>query len=327
MNNHADIHLLHAQLRAEFVRNVPFKALADQFDRQLQRRRAVQTLELVEEARGIAVIGAPGSGKSKLVKRVLTQHPDLVQPKAGDETIEFISILVPSPATVKDLGSILLEKLGYLSERKGASAGDIWRQVRTLLQNRKTLFVHLDEAQHLIASQNKNVREGVVDVLKTLMNSDTWPVGLILSGTPKMVEMLNADVQLGRRVDMVKLPPISWASQAKEVRAILLAYVQKANLVLCDDLDLDDLLPRLVHAGANEFGLTIQMLLFALEDALLGGADKLALSHFAEAFRRKSGCVPALNIFLCSGYLSIDARQALWSQSSKFGGVEAHYGN
>jgi type II secretory pathway predicted ATPase ExeA len=255
MIDHVEIHRRHAQLRAEFVRNEPFQALADQFDRQLQRRRAVQSLELVEEARGIAVIGAPGSGKSMLVKRVLTQHPELVQPTAGNETIEFVSILVPSPATVKDLGLILLEKLGYPSERKGASAGDIWRQVRTLLQNRKTLFLHLDEAHHLIASQNKNVREGVVDMLKTLLNSETWPVGLILSGTPKMLEMLNSDVQLGRRVDMVKLPAISWASHAKEVRAILITYVKKARLELDDDLDLEDLLPRLVHAGGMSSGL------------------------------------------------------------------------
>jgi len=117
---------------------------------------------------------------------------------------------------------------------------------------------------------------------------------------------------------------LSWASQAKEVRAILLTYLKKAGLEKCDDLNLDDLLPRLVHAGANEFGLTIQMLLFALEEALLASADRLARDHFAEAFRRKSGCVPALNVFLCSDYLSIDAREALWSQSSKFGGNDAH---
>lgn len=59
-----------------------------------------------------------------------------------------------------------------------------------------------------------------------------------------------------------------------------------------------------------------------MEDALLGGADSLKLNHFAEAFRRKPSCVPALNIFLSADYLSIDAREALWSQSSKFGGVE-----
>lgn len=120
---------------------------------------------------------------------------------------------------------------------------------------------------------------------------------------------------------MVKLPPISWAPQAKEVRAILLTYVKKARLELSENLDLDDLLPRLVHAGANEFGLTIQMLLLALEDALLGRASSLGLSHFSEAFRRKSGCVPALNVFIATDYLSIDARKALWSQSSDFGGI------
>ena len=320
MNDHLEIHRRLALLRAEFVRNKPYHMLSDQFDRQLQRRRAVQSLELVEEARAIAVIGAPGSGKSKLVTRVLDQHPDLTSPKQGDEMIDYISILVPTSETMKGLGSILLEKVGYGSERKGTSTSDTWRQVYTLLKNRNTHYIHLDEAQHLIASPNKNVREGVVDRLKTLLNNDTWPVGLILSGTPKVLEMLNSDPQLGRRIDVVKLPAISWASHAKEVRALIYVYAEKAGVSVCEDLDIDDLVPRLIHAGANEFGNSIFMLVLALEDALLSGATVLSKDHFAEVFRRKADCVPALNIFIARDFLSIDAREVFWDHLSTFGG-------
>lgn len=320
MNDHEDIHRRLALLRHDFVRNESYRSFSDQFDRQLQRRRAAQSLDLMEEARAIAVIGAAGSGKTRLVKRALQQNQNLTHPKDGDELIDYMSILVPASETMKSLAVLLREKLGYESERKGDNASDIWRQVHVLLRNRKTFYIHLDEAQHLIASPNENVRAGVVDRLKTLLNNDTWPVGLILSGTPKLLEMLNSDPQLGRRVDLVKLPAISRVSHAKEVQAIMLAYAAKAKISLSKDLDFDDLVPRLIHAGANEFGNTIAMLGFALEDALLEGADVLELRHFSEAFRRKAGCVPALNIFVAADYLSIDARKVFWDHFSKFGG-------
>ncbi len=82
MNNDVDVHLRHAQLRAEFVRNIPFQALADQFDRQLQRRRAVQSLELAEEARGIAVVGAPGTRQSHRLRRLPREADEHVVDRA-----------------------------------------------------------------------------------------------------------------------------------------------------------------------------------------------------------------------------------------------------
>ncbi|EBA13648.1 ATP-binding protein [Roseobacter sp. CCS2] len=320
MIDRKDIHRRLALLRDDFVRNEPYHSFFEQFDRQLQRRRAAQSLDLIEEARAIAVIGAAGSGKTRLVKRVLEQNQDLTDPKDGDELIDYMRIIVPASETMKNLAILLREKLGYESERKSDNASEIWRQVHVQLRNRRTFYIHLDEAQHLIASPNENVRAGVVDRLKTLLNNDTWPVGLILSGTPKLLEMLNSDPQLGRRVDLVKLPAISRVSHAKEVQAIISAYAAKAQISLSEDLDFDDLVPRLIHAGANEFGNTIAMLGFALEDALLEGAAELKLGHFSEAFRRTAGCVPALNIFVAADYLSIDARKMFWDHFSKFGG-------
>lgn len=310
MIDHREIHLKLAKLRAEFIKNAPFDNLSDQFDRQLQRRRAVLTLGLFEEARGIAVVGAAGSGKSTLVHRVLTQHPDILQPRLGEEKAEVVSITVPSPATLKDVGSSILGAVGYDTMRK-SSAGAIWDQARTLLRNRGTLFVHLDEAQHLFTSQNRNVQNTVVDTLKTLMNSNDWPVGLILSGTPKMLEMINSDDQLTRRIDMVNLAAISWTSHGKEVRSVFSVYAMKAGLEVCSTLQPDAFLPRLIHAGSNEFGLTVEWVLRAIEVALLTGAKKLQAQHFAEAFHRKSGCVRGLNPFVVSDYLAVDTRAVM----------------
>lgn len=319
MNDRHEVNQRLALLRQDFVRNEPFHTFSDQFDRQLQRRRAALALGLTEEARAIAVVGASGSGKTKLVKRVLEKHPDLRTPKDGDEHIQYLRILVPASETMKGLADGLRGKLGYETDRKGGTASDIWRQVHTLLKNRKTICLHFDEAQHLIASSNENIRAAVVDRLKTLLNNETWPVSLVLSGTPKLLEVLNSDPQLGRRVDLVRLPGISWETHAKEVRGIIFAYAAKAELTICGTLDVADLVSRLIHAGANEFGNTIAMLNFALEDALLNEAQVLTMGNFAEAFRRQSDCIPALNVFVAADYRSIDARKMLWSDFCNVG--------
>lgn len=310
MNDVSSTHIQLAQLRGKFIRNAPYEQLSQQFDRHLQRRRAAISLGLFEEARGIALFGASGSGKSTLVERLLTQHTGIRQPKNEGPDADVISLLVPSPATLKDVGSAILGALGYDSMRK-SSAGAIWDQVRTLLQNRKTLFMHLDEAQDLFSSQNTNVRNDVVNTLKSLMNQRDWPVGLILSGTPKMLEMINSDDQLKRRVDVVEIKPITWASHRQELRSFFDSYVHLSGLELSPDIDLEDFLPRLIHAGANEFGMTIEWILRGIENAAFDKGATLGLRHFSDAFQHKSGCLPALNPFIATNYQSIDARAVM----------------
>ncbi len=82
MNKVSDTHIRLAKLRGQFIRHAAYEQLCDQFDRQLQRRRAALSLGLFEEARGIAIVGASGSGKSTLAARLLTQNPDILQPQA-----------------------------------------------------------------------------------------------------------------------------------------------------------------------------------------------------------------------------------------------------
>ncbi|UWQ74338.1 TniB family NTP-binding protein [Leisingera sp. M658] len=319
MNDSTEIHLRLAKLRSRFVKNDRFDRLWQEFDDHLNRRRAALTLGLEEEVRGIAVVGASGSGKSTLVKHVLKTHPGIVQHQAGDNKVEIVRILVPSPATLKGVGSTILRTLGFDPMRSKPS-GAIWDQVRCLFQERQTLFLHLDEAQHLFTSKNSNVQMDVVNTLKTFLNTNDWPVGLILSGTPDMMVMLNSDEQLQRRIDIVNLEAVSWNSYATETEVVFRTYAEKAGLEICAKLDLNEFLPRLIHSGSNEFGLTIEMILRGIELALLSGSRTLGAAHFIEAFYRKSGCMLGLNPFAASDYLAIDARAVLGSmQLSRMG--------
>jgi type II secretory pathway predicted ATPase ExeA len=305
-----DLHLLLARLRAEFVCHSGFEQLSETFHRQMMHRRASIKLGTKEEAECIAVVGAPGSGKTTAVDRLFEKCSGLAMPQAGSEIAEVICMRIPSPATLKHVGTALLHALGYPLTRDRPTAF-IWDQVRHLLRQRQTLFVHLDEAQDLHATKGATVRIDVVNTLKSLMNDKDWPVGLVLSGTPELVEMINSDHQFARRAHVVSLGAISWEADHENLRLVLERYTKKAGLSFAPDLDLPDFERRLIHAGANEFGLTLKMFVMGIEEALLDGCPELRRAHFAEVYYRKAGCIPAFNPFVAEDYWTIDARK-LW---------------
>lgn len=296
-------------LRAQFVCHQPYLQMEDQFERLLRRRRAAIAAGHDEEARGIAVVGASGSGKTTSVRRLFRKHRSLLAPE-DKEAAAIVSLQVPSPATLKHVGYTMLNALGYPLQRDKPAAF-IWDQVRTLLHRRKTMFVHLDEVQDLFTNGNPLALAAVLNTLKSLMNNPDWPVGLILSGMPKTVEMINSDDQLRRRVFPIYLAPISWAAHAQEIRKLFAGYVERAGLDPVDDLARDEFLARLVHAGANEFGLIVEMILGGIEEALHAGRTALTVNDFTQAFARKTGCLHAQNPFVAEDYPAIDARMLL----------------
>ncbi|WP_175392872.1 ATP-binding protein [Leisingera sp. JC1] len=143
-----DVDIRLARLRARFITHQPYRNLQEQFDRLLRRRRAVLSLGTYTEAKGIALVGASGSGKTTAVNRLIGKFAGPAAPQERNAIAEIISLQVPSPATLKYVGSSMLHALGYPLERDKPAAF-IWDQVRHLLKERRTLFVHLDEAQDL----------------------------------------------------------------------------------------------------------------------------------------------------------------------------------
>jgi hypothetical protein len=313
-----DADILLASLRARFIAHGPYENLRELFDRHVKRIRAAQSLHLRCEARAIALIGAPGSGKTTAVDWLLDQYPDLAKAQTGVELAEVICLQIPSPATLKHVGAAMLHALGYPLQRDRPAAF-IWDQVRGLLEKRGTLFVHLDEAQDLHTNKTQNARSDVVNTLKSLMNNKAWPVGLILSGTEELTDLVNSDHQLARRVDVIKLDAVSWEADASNVRYILTRYFSKAGLEPDDHVVSDEFLRRIVHAGANEFGLIVQTIISGIEEALIAGDVSVKRSHFAKAFHRKSGCIPAFNPFLADDFWSIDPRLVLGNRSATGG--------
>lgn len=122
----------------------------------------------IREARAIALIGASGSGKSTLAARLFRNTPGLVLASDGQERCDVITLIIPSPATLKSVGRAILEALGRPLKRE-RTADAIWELVRGFLRARQVLFLHLDEAQDIARHQTPKEIQAVINTLKSLM--------------------------------------------------------------------------------------------------------------------------------------------------------------
>jgi hypothetical protein len=68
----------------------------------------------------------------------------------------------------------------------------------------------------------------------------------------------------------------------------------------------DDLMARLIHGSRGCFDLCIENMINAIETALLAGAHRLEIRHFAETWAMQEGCEIGKNVFLSPLWSKID---------------------
>lgn len=296
-----------ADLRARFILHERFEPLQARFRLLLEKRLADIAAGRSADAHGIALSGASGTGKSCAVAQLIARaKAELARSSCPDATI--ISLRVPSPATLKFLGQMILRALGYnLSAER--QAWYIWDLARHQLRQRRVLFLHLDEAQDLSSRGTTSELNAVASMLKTLMTDPDWPVGILLSGTEELERVLNHDPQLARRMDAVHFAPLSPVAHAPDVTGLIGDYATRAGLSAAPDSQSLALAERLIHAAAFQFGLVIEITIAAIEVALLEEATVLEARHFELAYEHRSSCSDAFNPFIVTDYQRIDARK------------------
>lgn len=295
----------YSALTTAFYRRPIYTTLEGEFERLVRIRRFELQNNIHRECHGLVVIGGSGSGKSTAIKHLIQKHPDITLPSPDTKYSDVVSVTVPSPGNLKDLGIKILDGLGYTLNRD-RSAAFIWANVRHLLQERRIIFLHLDELQRSYIERNAASRTHVINTLNELMQTKDWPVSLILSGMPMVKDLINEDVQFARRLRPIEFKPICAFSDREMLEDILRSYLKRADMRLSSELMQIDIVDRMVHAGANQFGRTIEMLIQVIEEAMIASQDVLHLEHFIRAFGRRTGCSDGLNPFVVDDYLTID---------------------
>jgi len=263
------------------------------------------------DTRGVAVIGAPGSGKTALVDHMLSQHPSL-QFKGELGVTKCLHITVPSPATLKSVGLELLKALGYpqVSERRERWA--IWEMVKHRLSVLGIKVLWIDEAHDIYNAGNAREKEDLLKTLKALMQGPQAIV-LVLCGTNPVSELLRSDHQVGRRFSKIRLTPISFVSDGDGLMNLTSSYAGRVGL----EAELDaDLIQNLLYAAREQFGLAIEIVIGAIETALRSNRPSLTRQDFIDYWFTQESCPLDENVFATGNYSASEDREVRGSRDA-----------
>ena len=280
----AEIAQIVSDLRANYVVTLRDDMIRDEIDRLLRRdadgRLIAEPVKFSggQETHGIVVTDEAGGGKSTILNRVLTTHEALGAGPNGPA--RFLSSKVFSPATLKSFGCEVLRSTGYAEISERRERWSIWGILRHRLVALGIVCLVIEEAHDLRSSGSVREAMDILNACKTLMSSNP-PIIVILCGVPILNELVRMDPQSNRRFAKVELTPVTEARDAAKLESLMVQYCGRAGVLPPEGRDA---IPRLIHASAGRFGMCIENLVNAIEEALNDGSDQLALTHFARSW-------------------------------------------
>ncbi|WP_096785355.1 TniB family NTP-binding protein [Rhodobacter sp. CZR27] len=254
------------------------------------------------ETRGIALIEGAGGGKTTAIRHVLASTPAL---NPADGAPRYLSIQVPSPATLKSLGLEILRAAGISGIQERAKVWQIWDAVRHRLGKKGFVLLWIDEAHDLFLSRSSREIDDMLKMLKALMQGESAVV-VVLSGTERLSEITAYDPQVNRRFTKI-LPRDLDPLDGGNMLGIVGKYAAKAGLQFQPG---GEIAGRLIHGSRGRFGRAVETTINAIERALAESSGALTREHFAEAWGMQEGCRWEENVFVADSWSAIRLDQA-----------------
>lgn len=174
------------------------------------------------EAIGRALIGAPGCGKTRTVKRVLAQIPQVIAndldryPYLLPQTVTWIRVETPANRKLSALAENIIDAIGsavgedYSSLKRGNVSVKI-QKAAMLCMDFSVGIIVIDEIQHILRRDKAPDLE-LVNFLVELSNRINVP--LLLIGTPQAEYVAAAAVRQARRMLGPRWEPLMKGSEA-----------------------------------------------------------------------------------------------------------------
>lgn len=315
-----------AMIRARPIRSGRDKQVAVHLNR-LVGNVASAAHGLIPRERALFVIGESGAGKTFALKQQFEANEAFHRyrnVRTGRMVTPLLTHELRSSVTRKTLAKVLVELLNPdLSIPSRMNEDAIVALLKTQLRERGVLYLHLDEAQHLI--KGKDVLS-VQNLVKSLLDTE-WPVNIILSGVESLSQLLQDDNQLANRSHVMRFERLRFPIDANHLRGWLKSVIEEdCGLVAeeemmwtAEELLQDtkrkpgfsgDFIHRLIVAGCGAFGTIILLARNACLLALENDRKAVGIRHFARAYEDKYGCLPSDNVFTAKAFDHIDPMNA-----------------
>jgi AAA domain len=249
------------------------------------------------EGRALVLSGPSGAGKSRALERLFHKREEFVGYGKVESDCPLVSVVTPSPCTLRLLGEEILKAIGYPVERK-LDENVAWELVHQNLKLRQVRFLHIDEVQHVTQSRNQIEVGKMQDTLKGLMQDKDWPVWLILSGLPSVATFLAKDPQVWRRTRHVAFRDLELPADGKLMVELIEIYgIDKGGRTVTTLRD-TEFLSRLRHAAAGRLGIIVELIQDAVREALSMKEGALTMNHFAAVYAARTGAERDENVFV-----------------------------
>lgn len=273
------------RLNAVYVESPRDTVLRNRFDRFLSYTTAKQRNGRQGKGNALFVTGESGAGKTDMVEQLLEHHPVMQSvPYRSRMVRPWLRVALQGPATLRVLGTDILNAIQYRIKATAREA-EVWRILPEQLAEAKVFLVHIDETQHLMSKGADT--ETVASAIKGLMNYSAWPVSFVLSGKPKLNELIIHDDQAQRRSFSLALPALDSEDDRDLIERIIREHCTAVDIA-CEGLLKSDVPARLAHAANFQFGRICEVLILGIHIAVLRGDKELQRSHFARAYRDHS---------------------------------------
>lgn len=275
---------------------------------EIEKLLATILSDSAKEGYALAVVGKAGAGKTHAINHALDGHPAFKPFMVGVNELQIcMRVRTPPVCSTKSLGVAILQHVGYPLSRTKLNEIEIWRLVREQLKRREIRIIYLDEAQHVLKTK-KSVME-VTDTIKSLMQDPTWPIWIIMSGIPKMLELIegDGDHQLERRTRVIRIGDLK-EEDFKTMVAIVKAIAERVSFKIGFPMN-TEFVGRMVHGGMSLQGMVIQLIKLSIEAAIWDPKEAVSrtvrFDHFVEGYRRLCDCGDDTNVFLSKEWRAI----------------------
>lgn len=250
------------------------------------------------EGRCLVLTAGTRSGKTHDLKQLLKAFSDNASKLDGDFERKCLRISLRATTSWKHLGSAILKGAGYFSDLDHRSADLIWRRAEMQLKREGIFVVHLDEAQHLFNEKKRDQIQTILIGLKDLMKRTDWPILLVLSGVPSLLDHLNGLDELVALMEPVSYDDLSYDEDSlNEADAVLCAFAEVAELDV-STLRTEEVFNRMIHASSKRWGRFIELVIQSMANAKASEKTDLTIDDLADTFRRWTGAAKGGNIFL-----------------------------
>ena len=130
------------------------------------------------------------------------------------------------------------------------------------------------------------------------MKRTDWPVLLVLSGVPSLLDHLNGLDELVALMEPIRYEDVSYDDESlNEADAVLCAFANAAELDV-STLRTEDVFNRMIHASSRRWGRFIELVIQSMAHARASGKNDLTIDDLADTFRRWTGAAKGGNVFL-----------------------------